>query len=186
LGQIINEWTQQGNEVLLLADLNGDIHQQEIASFAASCNLLESMLSCHPTLPPLAIFKHGDQHGCYPIDGVWATAGIVIQGAMMFVVQHSLGDHHDFIINIHLKDTIGEPHLKVVCPPARRLCCTVPHSSKQYCKTLNAYCSYHKLPQKLNALFWTAQGTNLDLHQFHQDMESFDKIKSEGMRMAEK
>jgi len=186
LGHLVNDWTSQGNEVLLLADLNENIHQQEILSFMASCSLFKSMLSHHPILPPLATFICSNQHGCSPIDGVWATAGIAIQGAMMCVVQHSPGDHHAFIIDVHLKDMIGEPHFKVVLPPARRLCCTIPSSSEQYQKTLNAYCSYHKLPQKPNALFRLAQGTNLDLQWFHQDMESFDKIKLEGMKMTEK
>jgi len=116
LGQIIHEWTRQGNEVLLLADLNEDICQQGIVSFVASCSLLESMLSCRPTLPPLATFKCGNWHGCSPIDGVWATAGVAIQGAMMCVVQHSQGDHHAFIINVHLKDMIRNPTLRLFAP----------------------------------------------------------------------
>jgi len=66
------------------------------------------------------------------------------------------------------------------------LCCTIPHASERYHKTLNAYCSYHKLPEKLNTLFQSAQGTNLDHQTFHQAMESFDQIKAAGMQMAEK
>jgi len=64
LTHMIMEWTWQGEEVLLLADLNGDIRQQEISAFATTCDLSKSILSRHPTIPPPATFKRGDCPGC--------------------------------------------------------------------------------------------------------------------------
>jgi len=126
LAHTITEWTQQGEEVLLLVDLNGDIRQQEITTFATSCGLSKSILSRHPTIPPPATFKHGNCPGCSPIGRAWATPGVLIQGVMMCAVQHSPGDHHALIVDVHLLDTIGEPHFTILRPPARRLCCTIP------------------------------------------------------------
>jgi len=57
LAQSIQEWTPQGNKVLLFANMNGNIQLQEISTFTASCDLLESILSQHSTLPPLETFK---------------------------------------------------------------------------------------------------------------------------------
>jgi len=75
LAHTITKWTQQGEGVLLLADLNGDIQQQEITTFATFFGLSESILSQHPAIPPPATFKRGDCPGCSPIDGAWATPG---------------------------------------------------------------------------------------------------------------
>jgi len=186
LTHTIREWTQQGEEVLLLADLNGDIRQHEITDFATTCGLSESILSRHPTIPPPATFKRGDRPGCSPIDGAWATPGVLIQGAMMCAVQHSPGDHRALIVDVHLLDTIGEPRFTVLRPPARRLCCNIPGVSDRYLHHLDNYCHLNNLPHKLDTLFRSAQTADLDRHSFGMAMEKFDKLKADGMRMAEK
>jgi len=119
LAQSIQEWIQQGDEILLFADMNGDIRLQDISTFVTSCSLLESILSRHSTLPPPATFKRGARHGCSPIDGIWATPGVAIQCTMMCPILHSPGDHRAIIMDIHLLNMIGEPRLIVARPPAR-------------------------------------------------------------------
>jgi len=51
---------------------------------------------------------------------------------------------------------------------------------------LSAFCERHQLEQKLNDLFHLAQAPNLDCMVFINQMESFDRIKAEGMKFAEK
>jgi len=186
LAHVINEWVHAGDEVLLLADFNGDIRQQEILTFAASCGLVESILSRHPSLPPPVTFQRGNRHGSSPIDGAWATPGVHINQAMLCAIQHSPGDHRAIVLDIHLLDTIGEPRLTVLRPPARRLCCTIPSSAERYRTSLDSFCNKHKLDSKLNNLFRLAENPALDLSQFQNAMERFDLIKTEGMRFAEK
>jgi len=60
LAQTINNLTQTGNKVLLLANFNGDIWQQEISTFTISCGLVESILSWHPSSSPPATFQQGN------------------------------------------------------------------------------------------------------------------------------
>jgi len=104
----------------------------------------------------------------------------------MCAIQHSSGDHQALVVDVHLLATISKTCFTVVCPPAHWLCCTIPTASDRYLKMLDAYCHYHKLPQKLNALFCLAQGTDLNIHHFHKEMEKFDKIKTDDMQMAKK
>jgi len=130
LAQVVTEWAQMGDKILLFADLNGDSQQQEILSFATLCGLVESILSHFPSLPSPTTFKRGKCLGCSPIDGVWATPGVNICQAMMCAIQHSPGDHQAIILDINLLDTIGEPCFLVPCPPACRLCCSIPSLSE--------------------------------------------------------
>jgi len=132
LAQTINELTQTGDEVLLLANFNGDIRQQEIAEFTTSCGLVESILSRYPTLPPPATFQWGNRHGSSPIDGAWVSPGVSIHQAMMCAIPNSPGDHRAILLDIQLLHTIGEPRLTVLCPAACRLCCTIPLSAECY------------------------------------------------------
>jgi len=186
LAQAVSEWAQMGDEILLFADLNGDIRQQDISSFATSCGLVESLLSRFPSLPAPAMFKRGDRIGRSPIDGVWATPGVNIHQAMMCAIQHSPGDHRAIIIDINLLDTIGEPRFRITRPPARRLCCSIPSSLDRYCTSLASFCIFHKLEPKLTKLFSMAQNPTTDKAQFLSAMENFDRVKAEGMRFAEK
>jgi len=130
LAQVITEWAQMGDEILLFADLNRDIRHQDISSFATSCGLVEGILSRFPSLPSPATFKRGNHLGRSPIDGAWATPGVNIRQAMMCAIQHSPGDHRAIIHNINLLDTIGKPRFLIPRPPAQRLCCSIPSSSE--------------------------------------------------------
>jgi len=51
---------------------------------------------------------------------------------------------------------------------------------------LSAFCEQHQLERKLNDLFHLVQMPNLNHTTFISQMESFDRIKVEGMKFAEK
>jgi len=46
-----------GDNIILMADMNGDIQKEEISSFAINLGLQESILAAHPTLLPPITFK---------------------------------------------------------------------------------------------------------------------------------
>ncbi len=99
----------QGDEILLLADFNSNICQPDILNFAIDCGLKECILSRHPNISVPATFKHGECYGQFPIDGAWATPGVIISQAMLCAVSHSPGDHRAMLLDLNLLDTIGEP-----------------------------------------------------------------------------
>jgi len=119
LAVCIQAWRAKGDEVLLFADFNGDIRHPEVSQFASSCGLQECILSRYPSLPPPATFRRGDHFGRSPIDGAWSTEGIFLSAAAIYPVDQGPGDHWAFLVDLHLRDTIGEPRLCVARPPAR-------------------------------------------------------------------
>ncbi len=57
LGLAISTWQVDGDNIILMADMNGNIWKEEISSFGISLGLQESILSAHPTLLPPITFK---------------------------------------------------------------------------------------------------------------------------------
>jgi len=56
LGLAISTWQADGDNIILMADMNSDIWKAEISSFAINLGLQESILAAHPTLlPPLPL-----------------------------------------------------------------------------------------------------------------------------------
>jgi len=53
-------------------------------------------------------------------------------------------------------------------------------------EVLETYCQQYQLSHHLDVLFGLAQTTELDLQHFQSKIEKFDKIKADGMCMAEK
>jgi len=57
LGLAIAEWQAIGDQIILMADMNGDIWKPEISSFCTNLGLHKAILSAHPTLLPPVTFK---------------------------------------------------------------------------------------------------------------------------------
>jgi len=49
LGIAIATWQADGDHIILMADMNGDIQKEEISTFGTSLGLQEFILSAHPT-----------------------------------------------------------------------------------------------------------------------------------------
>jgi len=74
LGIAISTWQSDGDHIILVADMNGNIWKKEISTFDTSLGLQESILSAHPTLlPPVTFSKETGwenlplmEYGCLP------------------------------------------------------------------------------------------------------------------------
>jgi len=93
LGAAISTWQAEGNQIILMVDMNGDICKAEISDFCTSLGLHESILLAHPTLTPPVTFKHGNWVGKSPINGVWVSATLPIAAAFFCHFSLSPGDH---------------------------------------------------------------------------------------------
>jgi len=90
------------------------------------------------------------------------------------------------IININLEDCIGEPRYSVVQPPGRWLNSALPFTRKKYLKALQQHVGHHNLTKKLDQLFILALSPSTSRHTLLPALKSFDKVKTEGMKYAEK
>jgi len=150
----------------------------------SALKLHELILLWFPHTPPPATFKRGDQSGKTPIDAAWVTDNVSLTSASWCSTDSSPGNHRAIILDINLLDCIGEPCYSVVCPLGRRLNSTLPFTRKKYLQVLQAHANHHKLEQKLVQLFLLASSPATLKPSLLQALESFDRVKSEGMKNA--
>ncbi len=110
----ISTWQADGDNIILMVDMNGNIRKEEISSFGISLGLQESILSAHPILLPPITFKRGNRVGKSLIDGVWMPANLHASAVSLCPFSLSPGDHHATIVDIDLALLIGELHLSIV------------------------------------------------------------------------
>jgi len=126
LAAFISTRRDAGEAILVLGDMNGDIHHPSLQTFLAGIDLHKLILSRYPELPPPATFKRDDRFGKTPIDGAWATDDVTISAASWRSAATSPGDHRAMVIDIDLVDCIGKPRYSIVRPPGRRLNSALP------------------------------------------------------------
>jgi len=185
LASFISSRRDAGEAILVLGDMNGDIRHHTLRTLMSDVDLHELILSRFPTLPPPATFKRGERFGKTPIDGAWATDDVSISAASWRSVDHSPGDHRAIVIDINLVDCIGEPRYTIVRPPGRRLNSALPVTRRKYLQALQQHAENHHLAQKLDHLFVLASSPSTSRHSLLLALESFDKVKTEGMKHAE-
>ena len=78
----------------------------------------------------------------------------------------------------------GEPLFRIVRPNGRRLNTRIKHALQKYVRTLRDFLLNHKYPKKLYALGHDAP--HIPHSQHSARTNSLDRVKTEGMRHAEK
>jgi len=170
-----------GAAIILLGNMNSDIHHSALHSFATEHNLHETILLRFPSLPPPATFQQGSQLGTVPIDGAWVLANVKVEAAQWCPIQLSPGDHQAIVLDINLTYCIGDPRYMIVRPPGCQLNSALPSVHNQYLHLLHNFAAQHSLESKLNYLFWLAQSSTTTRPILQQALESFDRMKADGM-----
>jgi len=97
LRQEILQWTMEGKEVIVLADMNKDISAKDIVQFCITTNLVKAIMSLHGMAP---VPTH--QQGSRAIDGIFMSTTLLIEARRGFLAfsrsnskqpQSSLGGH---------------------------------------------------------------------------------------------
>jgi len=172
--------------ILLLADMNGDIHNPALNEFMTTHELHELLLSKFPSLPVPATFQQGSHSGMMPIDGAWASNKISIDAISYCAIPTSPSNHRAIVLDLNLLECIGKPCYKVVRPPGHRLNCALPTTWAHYLENLQTFTSSHHMAEKLDGLFAISKCPTATREGLQAGLETFDKLKSEGMRYAEK
>jgi len=179
LGAFIHTHQDTGNSIILLGDMNRDIHHPLLHAFAMAHHLQEMILSCSASFLPPATFLCGSQSGTTPINNAWVSANIHV--TQWCPIQLSPGNHHAMMLDINLMDYIGEPCYTIICPLGQCLNCSLPSVYKKYLHHLHAFALQHNLVPCLDSLFFLAQAPTTTKADLQQALESFDCTKSEGM-----
>ncbi len=80
-----------------------------------------------------------------PIGGVWVTLDISISNTVIMPAGYSIGDHRLFIIDMAMRDLVGELPPKVVRTASRRLNTMLPGVANKYANLLERQIIRHRL-----------------------------------------
>jgi len=152
LGVAISTWQVAGDQIILMANMNGDIPKANITNFCNNLGLCKSILLVQPTLFPPVAFKQGNWVGKSPIDGVWMSATLLAAAIFFCPFSLSPGDHNAAILDIDLALLIGKLCLSIVQPKACCLNTQVPQTKEHYLFLLENYFLSHHLPPALPIL----------------------------------
>jgi hypothetical protein len=144
----------------------------------------EAAIDKHPHLPKTPTFLRGDRLGRVPVDGCWITPDLATLKAGWLAVHKCPGDHRCPIIEIDSKVLLGDNMLRIAKVQARRLSTKIKKAVMRYSKKLDDHLIRHKVLPKLHKVY-AGSTTKLSPDQA-QEMETIDRVRSEGMTYAEK
>jgi len=169
------------DNIILMADMNGDIRKEEILTFCTSPGLQDQL-----TLLPPVTFKQGNRVGKSPIDGVWMSATLHTSAVSFCPFSLSPGNHCAAIVDIDLDHLIAELCLSIVQPKAHCLNTQLPHTNTCHLSLFEEYfLSHHLLPQ-LFQFYKDAADPSCDTSMVGPWLEKLDWLRVEGMHFAKK
>ncbi len=147
----INEFKETGDNIILLLDGNTDMKRSDLQKVLESCQLREVILEKHGVHGPSTYRRNNTNT---PIDGIWATPGIVIQEGGYFEYDPVFinTDHRCLWIYISFISAFGHNMPHIIRPSARRLHCRDPRLVKNYVDRLENFILQNNLLQQSNDL----------------------------------
>ena len=117
LATAIGEWQNDGDSIILGMDANQDIRAPSIKHFCDALHLSETVLSRHPTQPPIATYNRNQSDET--IDGIFISSHLnpVACGYLAFE-EGCPSDHRAIWIDFSRHDLFG---LNQCLPPPRRV-----------------------------------------------------------------
>jgi hypothetical protein len=138
----ITQWTQEGDQIILMIDSNEDIR---LFSHALQhTGLREVLLTRHGQNSPTTFNR-----GSIPIDGIFASPTLdIIAGGYLEFGFCPLTDHRGLWIDIHYQAAFGHIMPAIVTANARRLKTTDPRIVTRYTDTWSKFILEHNMLER--------------------------------------
>ena len=129
LAKQLVEWKLAGDEIILFADVNGNVYTGNFATrlMAGDLIMTEQFAAANGYQAPASHFR-----GRTPITGCFATQGIDCLAAYNSPHQKGAGDHRYWILDFCARSILGTDYPRLVRPRSRKLRCTVERTRKKY------------------------------------------------------
>lgn len=167
-----------GERVIIAGDFNEHTATGHLHRLFTNLGFREATFDRHNSPPPPTMNR-----GTIPVDAVWLSPGLPTRASTWLSFSFSPGDHRAAVIDFHLDELLGEPAKKVFSPHGRRLNTKIPGVTQCYIRFFEKHCANHHILSKLYKLStdWRDRW-----HVFSAEMETLDRLKTEGMIFAEK
>jgi hypothetical protein len=139
----LKAWREAGDCLMVCMDVNEHIYKISIGKGLTN----PEGLAMKEMVGEFTQWQIGSTHfhGSKPINGVLATSDNSICNAVVMPFNYGVGDHRLFVIDMAIKDLVGEAPPKVIWPASRRLNTKLPGVANAYADTLKEQIIRHKL-----------------------------------------
>jgi hypothetical protein len=132
-----------------MADWNEDIRGRKITNFINKLELKEAILSRHGTTHAPSTYIEGST----PIDGIFTTRGISIQGSGYLACGvKGKPDHRAAWIDVTMTSTLGYKIPETIWPSMQRVTTKDMRSVKEFNKAMRAFVLRHQLGERITKL----------------------------------
>ena len=188
LVQSIKKWQQQGEQIVLLIDMNENLSRMGPIQSALcyECQLIDPIREIHhkskSKLPPTSLT------GSVPIDGIFVSPQLrnISKGGWISISE-SIGDHRALFIDVPSKILLGENSFTIHRHTARRLTCDRPNVVGKFNdllqKQLQNQHTFSSFDKFMHAYQNNAYETS---HQIIADLNKIDRSITNAVRYAEK
>ena len=138
------EWINDGDQLLVMGDWNGDVRELGLTEFFATHSMHEALLDRHGDSAPATC-----NMGSSPIDGIWATSSLAISCGGYFNFDTGLpGNHRTLWMDITYLQALGHTQPAIIRRDARRLQLNDPRCVARYIKYRKAHAQQYQLRAK--------------------------------------
>jgi hypothetical protein len=179
----IRNFKSEGDHIILLLDGNADMRKGELASSLLECELREVILDKYGLNAPSTYRRNNTRT---PIDGIWASPNINIEGGGYFLFDEVFQDtdHKCLWIDVTHVTAFGHNMPAIVRPSARRLHCRDPRIVNNYLKQYEKFVTKHQLLDQVRDL--EAKSTFPLTPSMQTEYETLADLRCQGVRLAER
>ena len=178
LGQAIDNWHQEGRQVIVGMDANTNVTGPELAEWSKAHDLCNVLADSHAHLPPT--FDRGSS----PIDGIFASNAIDAFRCGLLGFGYGIPSQHRACwIDVPFRSLLGRIPTGPVKPSARRLKLQDPRTVSRYISAVRRHFAEHRLIQRVTALVDNHHAPLTPAEA--AELEDIDRSRTEGMLLAE-
>ena len=173
------QWKEECYEIILVGDFNEDVYAGRLARCLAEADI-NMKEQCRQVTGQKLPGTH--VRGTKPIDGIYATTGVVCLNAKLLQKYRGVGDHRCFIVDFSSSSVIGDVFPRVVPAAGRKLTDNDRHRGA-YQTCLSQLCDRHRMFRKLWQL--RRESASLTDSQWLLRMNKWDQELEQFMKSAE-
>jgi hypothetical protein len=177
----VSQWIKDGEQVVVMLDANGDVRDGAINQTFDDLGMREVLLEFNSELPATATFSRNHQET--PIDGIFATPSVQLQGGGYFAFGEGPGsDHRCLWFDISYQTAFGHSPPPMGTFKARRLTCTDPRIRQRYNDLYRPYVQQHRLDMRSYTLQSSVYGPLSQVQA--TEFENISSLRAQGMAYA--
>lgn len=177
----LQEWTAQGDKLIVMGDFNEDVRGQTIQSWFQQFQMTEAILVKHGNNAPNTF-----RGGVVPIDGIFTNITIqAVRGGYSACNWGMSTDHRLIWIDLETDTIFGNSNQFEGRPSARRLKCDDPRLVKKFNELRLKHIIEHEVEYKLESLLLNLNANGFT-EQIMQQVEEIDNLRVQGILLADR